>query len=134
MRLKITVPTHVVLDREVTYVQAEDPSGRFGVLPRHERYLTGVVPSILVYRFHEAGREREAYVAVHHGVLRVTADGVEVAVREAHAGDDLAGLQAEVRKARQARSRRGYRLTRSLYQMQLAAWRRLMEYEDARAR
>jgi len=122
------------LDREVTYVQAEDPSGRFGILPRHEPYLTTVVPSILVYRYSEGGGEREAYLAVRHGVLRVTKDGVQVAVREAHTSDDLAGLQEEIRRTREGRQQRSYRATRSLYQMQISAWRRLMEYEDVRAR
>ena len=134
MRLRVTVPTRVILDREVTYVQAEDPSGRFGVLPRHERYLTAVAPSILVYRYRQGVGEREGYIAVRHGVLRVTKEGVEVGVREAHASEDLASLQEEIRKARKNRSLRSYRAARSLYQMQLAAWRRLMEYEDARAR
>ncbi len=135
MRLRVTVPTRVVLDREVTYVQAEDPSGRFGILPGHERYMTAVVPSILVYRYSVGGKgEREAYIAVRHGVLRVTTEEVQVAVREAHASDDLAALQEEIRKARENRSQRSYRSTRSLYRMQIAAWRRLMEYEDVRAR
>ena len=130
MRLRVTTPTRVVLDQDVTYVQAEDSSGRFGVLPGHEPYLTALVPSILVYR--DAGGE--SYIAVRNGVLRVTREGVEVAVREAHVSRDLAQLQKEVRAARENRDHRSYRSTRSLYQMQMAAWRRLTEYEDARAR
>ena len=130
MRLRLTTPTDIVVDREVTYVQAEDPSGRFGILPGHERYLTTLVPSVLIYR---CGGQ-EAYVAVREGVLRVTTEGVQVAVREAHASGDLRGLQQEIRKSREERSGRSYRSTRSLYQMQIAAWRRLMEFEDVRAR
>ena len=134
MKLRVTTPTRVVVDREVTYVQAEDPSGRFGVLPGHERYLTALVPSILIYRYGSRGAERESYVAVRQGVLRVTAEGVQVAARDAHASDDLAGLQEEIRKVRQNRTNRSYRSSRSLYQMQIAAWRRLMEFEDVRRR
>lgn len=134
MRLRVTVPTRVVLNREVTYVQAEDPSGRFGILPRHEPYLTAIVTSILVYRYRDSGGQRESYIALRHGVLRVTREEVQVAVREAHRSDDLAALQKEIRKARENRSQRSYRSTRSLYRMQIAAWRRLMEYEDVRAR
>lgn len=134
MKLRVTVPTRLVLDREVTYVQAEDPSGRFGILPGHEPYLTTLVPSILVYRYRAGGGEREAYLAVRQGVLRVTKEEIQVAVREAHASDNLASLQEEVRSAREGRDVRSYRSTRSLYQMQLAAWRRLMEYEDVRSR
>ena len=133
MSLRVTTPTRVVVDREATYVQAEDQSGRFGILPGHEPYLTALVPSILIYRYDDGG-EREAYIAVRNGVLRVTREGVEAAVRDAHASDDLAGLQEEIRRARENRGARVYRRTRSLYQMQVAAWRRLMEYEDVRAR
>ena len=134
MRLHITAPTRVVVDREVSYVQAEDRSGRFGMLPGHERYLTALVPSILVYRCREAGGHRERYVAVRHGVLRVTKDTVEVAVQDAHLSDNLPGLREEIRKNREQRVSRSYRSTRSLYQMQIVAWRRLMEFEDVRTR
>lgn len=96
MRLRITTPTEVIVDREVTYVQAEDPSGRFGVLQGHERYLTATVPSVIIYRYSDGGGEREGYVAVRHGVLRVTGDTVEVAVREAYVSNDLTALQEEM--------------------------------------
>ena len=130
MRLRVTTPTEVVVDREVTYVQAEDPSGRFGILPGHERYLTALVPSILIYRHNGS----EDYVAVRSGVLRVISEGVEVAVRDAHVGESLEELEEIIRKARSGRAQRGYRSVRSLYQMQLDAWRRLMEFEDVRTR
>ena len=134
MNLTITTPTRVVLDRDVSYVQAEDPSGRFGILPGHEPYLTVVVPSILIYRTGEGGGRREGYVAVRHGTLRVTREGVQMAVRDAHLSDNLGGLREEIKKAREDRAGSLYRSSRSLYQMQLSAWRRLMEYEDVRVR
>ena len=134
IRLRLTGPTRVLVDRDVTYVQAEDRSGRFGILPRHEPYLTALVPSIIVYRYKDRGRERETYVAVRSGVLRVTREGVQVAVRDAHLSDDLAGLQDIIRKHRQANTARSYISARSMYRMQIAAWRRLMEFEHVPAR
>ena len=134
MKLRVTTPPRVIVDREVSYVQGEDASGRFGILPGHEPFLTAVAPSILIYRYRDGGSERERYVAVRHGVLRVDPEGVQVAVRDAHESENLSGLRDELRKARESRDSRSHRLTRSLYQMQLAAWRRLMEYEDVRAR
>jgi F-type H+-transporting ATPase subunit epsilon len=134
MRLTVTTATEVIVDRDVTYVQAEDPTGRFGVLPGHERFLTAIVPSVLVYRYGQGRAQSEAYVAVRRGMLRIQDDQVQVAVRAAHASDDLGKLEEEVRKAREKEDDRSYRSTRSLYQMQLAAWRRLMEYEGAQAR
>ena len=133
MRLRVSTPTRVLVDRDVAYVQAEDRSGRFGILPGHERYLTALVPSILIYRCGRKGSERETYVAVRHGVLRVTREGVRVAVRDAHVSDDLAALQQEIRKSRKTYAARSYRSSRSVYQMQIAAWRRLMEFENVPA-
>ncbi len=133
MRLRLTTPTDLIVDREVTYVQAEDPSGRFGILPGHENYLTALVPSVLVYRYKEGGRACEAYAAVRRGVLRVTGTAVQVAVRDARVSTDLADLEQEVRQSREERATRSYRSTRSLYQMQIAAWRRLLEYKNVRA-
>ncbi len=134
MRLRVTTPTRVAVDRDVTYVQAEDLSGRFGILPRHEPYLTALVPSILIYRYQEHGQERETYVAVRNGVLRVTKEEVQVAARDVHLSDDLAGLQQEIGKKRKTASVRSYRSARSMYRMQIAAWRRLMEFEHVPAR
>ena len=133
MRLRLTSPTHVLLDREVTYVQAEDASGRFGVLPGHESYLTALEPSILIYRHRENGREEESYAAVRQGVLRVTREGVQVAVRDAHLSSNLEELLETVHRAREVSADRYYHSTRSLYQMQIAAWRRLMEFEHVPA-
>ena len=116
-------------------MQAEDWSGRFGILPGHEPFLTALAPSILVYRHGERGRERESYIAVRNGVLRVTdEEEVQVAVRDAHLSDDLAGLQQEIRKNRETYAARSYRATRSMYQMQIAAWRQLVEFEHVPAR
>lgn len=134
MRLRLTTPTQLLVDREVTYVQAEDASGRFGILPGHESYLTALASSILVYRYEDGGTEQEDYAAVRGGVLRVTGEGVQVAVRDAHLSDDLAALQEEIRRNRGKVADRSYRSSRSMYQMQVAAWRRLAEFEHVQSR
>ena len=134
MRLRLTNLTQVLIDRDVSYVQAEDATGRFGVLPRHEPYLTALESSVLVFRYKEGGREEESYVAVRSGVLRVTGESVEVAVRGAYMSDDLADLQAKIKTMRTADASRSYRSSRSMYQMQIAAWRRLMEFENVPSR
>jgi len=97
-------------------------------------YLTALVPSILIYRYDECGRERVGYCAVRHGVLRVTKEGGFAAVRAAHLSEDLAALQEEIRTRRETNAARSYRSARSMYQMKIAAWRRLMEFEHVPAR
>ncbi|MHA1573738.1 MAG: hypothetical protein ACTSX8_07060, partial [Alphaproteobacteria bacterium] len=78
--------------------------------------------------------ERETYVAVRNGVLRVTREGIQVAARGAHLSDDLAALRQEIRKDREAHADRSYRSARSMYQMQIAAWRRLRAVEHVPTR
>jgi F-type H+-transporting ATPase subunit epsilon len=134
MNLRVSTPTTVIVDREVTSVQAEDATGRFGVRTGHEPLLTALVECILIYRYREDGQEREAYIAVRQGVLRVSPEGVDVASREAHASDDISALTGRIRSTRRHWRHTAYRSARSMYQMQLAAWRRIMEYEDVRTR
>jgi len=133
MRLRLTEPSRVVVDQEVTSVQAEDESGRFGIRNGHERFLTALTPSVLAWRYipEKLKEEEERFAAVRGGVLRVDGEGVYVAARSVHISADLDDLEQMIRKAREAQSERNRSTLTSLYQMQIGAWRRLMEYEDA---
>ena len=84
--LEILVPDAVVLCTRVTGVQAADATGRFGLRPGHERFVTVLAPSLLVYT-DEAGTER--YAAVDGGVLLLEGDRVSVVTREAVLADRL---------------------------------------------
>lgn len=95
MRLLITTPTGVVVDRDdIVAVRAEDESGAFGILNGHADLLTALTVSVVNWR---DGKDRQGFCAVRRGVLTVS-DGKEVAVatREAAIGDDLERLEAEV--------------------------------------
>ncbi len=46
-RLRLITPTKVVLDEEVISVSAEDASGSFGVMGRHDRMAAALVPAIM---------------------------------------------------------------------------------------
>ena len=89
LALEILVPDAVVLDTRVTGVQAADATGRFGLRPGHEPFVTVLVPSLLVYT-DEAGTER--YAAVDGGVLVLEGDRVSVVTREAVLSDRLEDL------------------------------------------
>jgi F-type H+-transporting ATPase subunit epsilon len=84
--LEIVVPDAVVLAARVTGVQAADGTGRFGLRPGHEPFVTVLSPSLLVYT-DEAGAER--YAAVDGGVLVLEGDRVSVVTREAVLADRL---------------------------------------------
>ena len=91
MRLRITTPLEVVLDEEgVQALRAEDPSGSFGILPRHAEFLTSLAISVVSWKTRNDARR---YCAVRRGVFSVDVDGdVSIATREAVLGEDLSSL------------------------------------------
>ena len=104
--LEILVPDAVVLDTRVTGVQAADATGRFGLRPGHEPFVTVLAPSLLVYT-DETGTER--YAAVDGGVLLLEGDRVSVVTREAVLADrleDVAERAAAILDVRRRRSDR----------------------------
>jgi F-type H+-transporting ATPase subunit epsilon len=130
MRLEMAVPERMLVEREIRSLQAEDPTGRFGLRPGHARHLTALVPGLVVWRYVEDGRPGETFAAVRGGVLETDGRTVRIAAREAHISEDVDELEAMIGRAEQERAEREYVSYRSLYQMQVGAWRRLLESGD----
>lgn len=127
MRLMVTTPVDVILNAdEVSHVRAEDGSGSFGILPGHADFLTALTVSVVAWRDAAA---RERYVAVRGGLLRVSGgDTVEVASREAAAGDDLEALESAV-MARYRESAEAEEAARvQAARLQMAAIRQIISY------
>ncbi len=97
LHLLVATPDRVLVDADgVVSVRAEDESGSFGVLPGHVDLLTVLAPSVLRWRLAD-GTIR--HCAIHGGVLTVTGGNrVAVASRRGEVGDDLAGLEAKIRR------------------------------------
>jgi F-type H+-transporting ATPase subunit epsilon len=93
MRLKVWIPTEVILDEEVTRLKAEAENGWFGVLPRHVDYVTSLVPGVLCFQL---GQKETEYLAIDYGVLVKCGPEVCVSTRNAVRGRDPAKLKAEV--------------------------------------
>ncbi|MBI1179280.1 MAG: F0F1 ATP synthase subunit epsilon [Alphaproteobacteria bacterium] len=94
MRLTVTTPLQIVVDREIAHLRAEDDSGAFGILPGHADFLTALAVSVLTWR---DGEGREGHAAVRGGMLEVrNGDTVAVATREAVTGTDLNRLETDV--------------------------------------
>jgi F-type H+-transporting ATPase subunit epsilon len=109
LELEVLAPDGVVLRARARAVRAADASGRFGLWPGHEAFLTVLVPGLLTYRGEDG---REHFVAVDGGLLRVEGNGVTVLTRDAVAADrleDVAGaaeamLEGRLRQERTARA------------------------------
>lgn len=95
MRLKVFLPTEILLDQKVSKVIARAPDGSFALLPRHVDFVAMVVPSVLVY-VDQGGHER--FLGIDEGILVKRGAEVRVSTRKAVRGDDLALLREVVRR------------------------------------
>lgn len=127
MRLLVTTPTAVIVDAaDAAYVQAEDDSGVFGILPGHADFSSVLAPSVITWR-DMAGREH--YVAVRGGVFAVRGgQSVEVASREAVPGDDLHALQRTVSARLRDEAEEEAQARSHTARLQLAAFRQIQHY------
>ena len=116
MRLKVWIPTEVLLDEEVTKVKAEAENGWFCILPRHIDFVTALVPGILSF---ESPAKPIEYLAIDHGILVKCGPEVAVSTRRAVRGADLATLQETV--AKQFRTLREKEQTARLFEAKLEA-------------
>jgi F-type H+-transporting ATPase subunit epsilon len=93
MKLKIFLPSEILLEREVTKVIAEGENGHFCLLSHHVDFVAALVPGILSFTTEE---ERENLVAVDEGILVKCNAEVLVSVRNAVEGDNLETLKQTV--------------------------------------
>lgn len=125
LHLTVTTPLAVVVDvPDAVSIRAEDATGGFGIQPGHADFLTVLGPSVLRWRACD-GRWR--FCALDGGVLRV-AGGARVAIvcREAAPGDDLATLEAQVRRDAEAIRDAARRTRGESARLHMLAIRRLM--------
>ncbi len=90
MRLKVLLPTHVLIDETVLKVTAEAEDGSFCLLPRHIDFLTALVPGLLSFET-VAGSER--LLALDEGILMKRGPEVLISTRHAVEGKDLGALE-----------------------------------------
>jgi F-type H+-transporting ATPase subunit epsilon len=90
MRLRILLPTEVLLDMEVEKVIAEAVDGAFCLLPRHVDFVAALVPGVLLFVARDGA---QGYAAVDEGVLVKCGREVSVSTLNGAQGDDLVRLQ-----------------------------------------
>ncbi len=95
MRLKLLIPTQVVVDEPVRKLVAEAEHGCFCLLPAHVDILAALVPGLLSFE-DETGREQ--FVAVDEGILVKRGPEVLVSTGQAIRGGDLGELRLVVRE------------------------------------
>lgn len=93
MRLRLSEPTRVMLDEEVTRVVAEAENGSFCLLPRHADFLSALVPGLLSFT---RTNDEEVFLALDEGLLVKEGDTVFVSTRRAIEGGELNQLRQRV--------------------------------------
>jgi F-type H+-transporting ATPase subunit epsilon len=92
VRLKVLLPTKILIDQKVTKVVAEAEDGYFGILPRHIDFVAALVPGILSFQ----SEKGEEFLAIDEGILVKCASVVMVSTRRAVGSKDLSRLKKTV--------------------------------------
>lgn len=95
MKLRLLLPSHILIDEDVRKVVAEGLDGSFCLEPRHVDFVSALRPGLLQYQLHNG---TDIFVAVDEGILVKCADEVHVSVNNAIEGGDLATLKDTVKR------------------------------------
>jgi F-type H+-transporting ATPase subunit epsilon len=90
MKLKIFLPTHITVDRDVEKVIADAENGSFCLLPQHVDFVAALVPGILSF---QSKNGKEEFIAVDDGILVKKGEEVLVSTRNAIAGVELGSMK-----------------------------------------
>lgn len=93
MRLKVVLPTKILLETAVIKVIAEAENGMFCLLPRHLDFVATLIPSLLSF---VSPPGQEQFLAINQGILLKHGDEVTVATQYAVQGGDLGMLRQTV--------------------------------------
>ncbi|MCK5356668.1 MAG: F0F1 ATP synthase subunit epsilon [Methyloprofundus sp.] len=93
MRLKVLLPSHILIDEPVQKIIAEGLDGSFCLKPRHIDFVSALKPGLLQF-IAESGEE--VFVAMDEGILVKCGDEVMVSAYNAVRGEDLATLKDTV--------------------------------------
>jgi len=129
MRLKVLLPTEVLVDAVAVKVVAEAEDGYFGLLPRHVDFVAALTRGILAYET-EAGEE--VTLAVNEGTLVKCGRDVLVSTGEAVVGPDLEGLAEVIEREFAVLDDRELRARSALTRLEAGTLRRFMELEERR--
>lgn len=90
MRLKILLPSHILIDEPVQKIIAEGQEGSFCLKPRHIDFVSALKPGLLQFI---AKNGEEVFIAMDEGILVKCADEVLISAFNAIRGDDLATIK-----------------------------------------
>jgi F-type H+-transporting ATPase subunit epsilon len=127
MRLKVLLPTKILVDEEVTKIIAEAENGSFCLLPHHIDWVSALVPGLLSFVSVE-GQER--FLAVDEGILVKCGTQVLVSTRQAVLGDNLGTLRETVASQFRVLDEREKLARSALAKLEASVIRHFIELEE----
>ena len=95
MKLKVLLPTEVLIEETVEKVTAEAVNGAFCLLPRHIDFVTALAPGLVSYETEDG---EEVFLAADEGVLVKCANDVTISTRNAVKGLSLGELKKTLKE------------------------------------
>lgn len=92
MNLKILLPAEILLEHEVTKINAEAENGYFCLLQHHVDFVAALIPGVLSYESNGV----DHFIAVDGGTLVKRGQEVLVSTRNAVRGPELGKLKQVV--------------------------------------
>lgn len=125
MKLRVFIPTRILLEEEVAAITAEGRDGGFGLRPNHIDFVAALAPGLLGYRRSAGGQEH--YLAVDRGVLVKRGAEVMVSVRNAVAEAPLEKLAQVVAERFSESDERQRQVQTAVARLEADFLRRFME-------
>jgi F-type H+-transporting ATPase subunit epsilon len=126
MRLKVLLPTEILIDQEVTKVVAEAVNGSFCILPRHIDFVAALIPGIL--SFEQGGQEE--FLAIDEGMLVKCGAEVMVSTRNAVRGPELGRLKQTVNEQFEILDEQEKKARSALAKLEADFIRRFLDLEE----
>jgi len=126
MRLKVLLPTGVLVDEPVRKVSVEAADGEVTLLPRHLDLAAVIVPGVLAFEREDGS---EAFAAVGEGVLVKCGEEVLLSTRQGTRGEALGELEARVEQDFKSLDEREEAARTSLNKIEATFVHRFIEFE-----
>jgi F-type H+-transporting ATPase subunit epsilon len=127
MRLKVLLPSRVLVDEAVKKVVAEAENGWFCLLPKHVDFVAALVPGVLIFT---AADGAEGLVAIDHGILVKREAEVLVSAWRGARGEDLESLRTVVEREFLTLDDRERATRSALARLEAGVVRRFVELEQ----
>ncbi len=127
MRLKIFVPSKILIDCDVVKVVAEAPNGSFGILPQHIDFVAALVPGVLMFTDADG---KESFVGIDEGILLKRGGEVMVSTVDASQGDDLSVLRETVRQRQENMNDHERSARSALARLEAGVVKRFMQFQE----